>query len=71
MMARRERTRDLIELGGLVVKSGLATALDDDRAAILGALIEQVARLQDEEAAQVKLLWIRRGRRAFNQDRLE
>lgn len=70
-MARRERTRQLIELGGLVVKSGLVDALDDDRPAILGALGEQMARLHDDDAAQIKLLWARRGRRAFNLDRLD
>ncbi|MBW4655698.1 MAG: conjugal transfer protein TraD [Kaiparowitsia implicata GSE-PSE-MK54-09C] len=29
---RRERTRQLIELGGLVVKAGLVELTDDDRA---------------------------------------
>ena len=38
-MDRRARTRKLIELGGLVQKSGLATITNDDRALILGALI--------------------------------
>ena len=31
---RRERTRQLIELGGLVVKAGLVDLTDDDRATI-------------------------------------
>jgi hypothetical protein len=39
MQARRARTRRLIELGGLVHKSGLADRLGDDRAAIMGALV--------------------------------
>ena len=30
-MKRRERTRQLIELGGLVVKAGLIEQTDDDR----------------------------------------
>jgi len=30
--ARRERTRHLIELGGLVQKAGLVELVDDDRA---------------------------------------
>ena len=38
-MKRRERTRHLIELGGLVVKAGLVDLTDDDRATIYGALL--------------------------------
>ena len=37
--ARRARTRQLIELGGLVQKAGLVELLDDDRATLLGALL--------------------------------
>lgn len=63
---RRERTRHLIELGGLVVKSGMVELADDDRAVILGALVEAVARVQgDGRPAQQLLLWQRRGKRAF------
>jgi hypothetical protein len=36
-VARRERTRHLIELGGLVVKAGLVDLTDDDRATLYGA----------------------------------
>src|SRR4051812_9992776 len=36
---RRARTRRLIELGGLIHKSGLADQLGDDRAALMGALV--------------------------------
>ena len=44
MQDRRARTRRLIELGGLVQKSGLperltALAAEDERAVILGALL--------------------------------
>jgi hypothetical protein len=39
MQARRARTRRLIELGGLVKKSGLADQLANDRTAIMGALL--------------------------------
>ena len=38
-MDRRARTRKLIELGGLVAKSGLVAVANNDRALILGALI--------------------------------
>src|SRR5690554_2851423 len=36
---RRERTRHLIELGGLVQKAGLVELTDDDRAIMLGAFL--------------------------------
>ena len=39
VMDRRARTRKLIELGGLVQKSGLVTVANDDRALILGSLM--------------------------------
>ena len=35
-MQRRERTRHLIELGGLVQKAGLVDLADDDRATLYG-----------------------------------
>ena len=43
-MARRERTRHLIELGGLVHKAGLVDLADDDRATLYGALLDCAAR---------------------------
>ena len=62
---RRERTHRLIELGGLVVKSGLDQLLADDRAAIYGGLMELVLQLQDEQRRQTIALWRRQGQRAF------
>ena len=35
-MKRRERTRQLIELGGLIAKAGIVDLVDDDRAVIFG-----------------------------------
>lgn len=67
-MKRRERTRHLIELGGLVVKAGLVELVDDDRAVILGLLTEAAARLQSDDREQVLTLWRRRGKRAFAED---
>lgn len=64
-MARRERTRHLIELGGLVQKAGLVTITDDDRAMLYGAFLDLAARMQGEEGAHTKLLFQRRGARAF------
>ena len=63
-MARRERTRHLIELGGLVQKAGLVDLADDDRATIYGALLELVGRARGE-AGDSLALWKRRGKRAF------
>jgi hypothetical protein len=62
---RRERTRQLIELGGLVAKAGLVDLTDDDRAVLFGIMVEAAARLRDGDAAQMLLLWRRRGQRAF------
>ena len=63
---RRERTRQLIELGGLVAKAGLIEATDDDRAVIFGILIEAAAKLGGTDREQQLLLWRRRGKRAFD-----
>ena len=65
MVKRRERTRQLIELGGLVAKSGLVELVDDDRAVILGLLVEGAAFLRSERGEEALTLWRRRGRRAF------
>ena len=64
-MRRRERTRQLIELGGLVAKAHLVELTDDDRAVILGLLIDAAVTLRGEARDQQLLLWRRQGRRAF------
>ena len=56
-MDRRARTRKLIELGGLVQKSGLATITNDDRALILGALIFVAKLLEDPGAQDKRTRW--------------
>jgi hypothetical protein len=43
VVQRRERTRHLIELGGLVQKAGLVELTDDDRATLYGALLDLAA----------------------------
>jgi len=68
---RRERTRQLIELGGLVAKAELIVLTDDDRAVIFGLLIEAAATLRTERREQLLALWRRRGKRAFEQDAIE
>ncbi len=62
---RRERTRQLIELGGLVAKAGLIELTDDDRSVLFGALSEVAARLRSDERDLCLLLWRRRGKRQF------
>jgi hypothetical protein len=64
-MQRRERTRHLIELGGLVQKAGLVDLTDDDRATILGGLMDLADRLQGEDKKSLREVWRRRGLRAF------
>lgn len=64
-MKRRERTRHLIELGGLVVKAGLVDLTDDDRATIYGALLTVADKLRGEEGDNALALWQRKGKRAF------
>lgn len=68
VMQRRERTRHLIELGGLVVKAGLVELTDDDRAVILGGLLAVSDKLSGDDSKSANLLWRRRGRRAFKKD---
>jgi len=65
-MKRRERTRHLIELGGLVAKSGLIELTDDDRAVIFGLLLESAGILRTDERDNRILLWRRRGKRGFD-----
>ncbi|HEU4959645.1 MAG TPA: conjugal transfer protein TraD [Sphingomonas sp.] len=66
MVKRRERTRHLIELGGLVVKAGLVDLTDDDRATLYGAFLTVADRLRSEERDRALMLWQRKGKRAFD-----
>jgi hypothetical protein len=68
VVERRERTHHLIELGGLVQKSGLVDLLDDDRAALYGALLSLRDAVAGETRQGVLALWRRRGQRAFAAD---
>ena len=67
-MQRRERTRHLIELGGLVQKSGLVEITDDDRATLYGAMLELAAQAGNEDGENTMALWKRRGKRAFDSE---
>lgn len=62
---RRERTKQLIELGGLVVKAGLVDLTDDDRAMLYGAFLWMAGKLRSDDGAHAAALWQRKGRRAF------
>jgi len=64
-MKRRERTRQLIELGGLVAKANLVELTDDARAVIFGVFVEAAATLRSEQRDQALALWRRQGKRAF------
>ena len=70
-MERRERTRHLIELGGLVQKSGLVELADDDRATLYGAMLDLAARAGNDDRANALALWKRRGKRAFDAEAAE
>lgn len=65
-MQRRERTRHLIELGGLVQKAGLVELTDDDRATLYGALLDLAGRGRGDDSGDILALWKRRGKRAFD-----
>lgn len=67
-MQRRERTHHLIELGGLVTKAGLVDLTDDDRAALLGGLLELADQFHEASRADVLARWRHRGRHVFEAD---
>lgn len=70
-MQRRERTRHLIELGGLVQKAGLVDLADDDRATIYGAMLDLVTKAHGDDAGDLLAIWKRRGKRAFDAEEAE
>ena len=66
VVERRERTRHLIELGGLVQKSGLVELAGDDRATLYGAMLDLARRADGDDSGNALALWKRRGKRAFD-----
>ena len=66
---RRKRTRHLIELGGLVIKSGVVDLTGDDRATMFGALIWIADKLKSDDAERAKTLWAEKGKEAFAAER--
>lgn len=65
VVQRRERTRHLIELGGLVAKAGLVELAQDDRAALYGAFLQLAELIEAPGGDGALALWRRRGQRAF------
>jgi hypothetical protein len=68
---RRKRTRHLIELGGLLVKSGIVELTNDDRTIIYGAMLWIAAKLQSHEGEYARELWSAKGKQAFDAERYE
>lgn len=64
-VGRRQRTRHLIELGGLVVKAGIVELTNDDRAIIYGAMLWIAAKLQSDKGEPARDLWNAKGKLAF------
>jgi hypothetical protein len=62
-------TRHLIELGGLVVKSGIVDLTGDDRATIFGALLWMADKLRTDEGEWARALWAAKGMKAFAVER--
>jgi hypothetical protein len=67
-VARRMRTRHLIELGGLVLKAGIVDLTGDDRATILGALLWMADKLRSDQGERARALWAAKGKQAFEAD---
>ena len=65
-MNRRARTHQLIELGGLVKKSGLADETNDDRALLLGLLMTLTKSLKAPDNQERFEAWREQGRAALN-----
>ena len=65
-MNRRERTRQLIELGGIVKKSGFIEETKDDRALLLGLLLSVTRNLMHPQNEGLFNAWREEGRVALN-----
>jgi len=65
---RRKRTRQLIELGGLVVKAGIVELTGDDRAMIYGALLWMAGKLQSDQGEHARAIWTAKGKQGFAEE---
>jgi hypothetical protein len=68
VIRRRQRTRHLIELGGLVIKAGIVELTGDDRAVIFGALLAIADRLRGDKRANALMAWKQNGAAALAAD---
>lgn len=68
---RRDRTRRLIELGGLAQKAGLVELTGDDRAILFGAFLMLADVLVGPDRERFLATWRHRGRRAFEADQAQ
>jgi hypothetical protein len=59
---RRRRTRQLIELGDLVVKAGVVDLTGDDRVMIYGAMIWIAEKLKSEDGERARGVWDKTGK---------
>lgn len=66
---RRKRTRNLIELGGLVVKAGIVDLTGDDRIIIYGALLWAADKLRSDDREKALALWNAKGKQGFDTER--
>ena len=66
---RRKRTKQLIELGGLVVKAGIVDLTGDDRAVIFGAMIWIAEKLNSQDGEHARDTWTKLGKMAFEMER--
>jgi hypothetical protein len=64
-MDRRTRTRQLIELGGLMKKAGIVEITGDDRTLIFGALLWMADRFEGEQGDHARKVWQDWGRVAL------
>lgn len=51
MQERKQDTREKIQLGGLIVKAGLR---DEDKAVVLGILLDAAAKIWDDSGKDLK-----------------
>ncbi len=65
---RRKRARQLIELGGLVVKAGIVEITGDDRAVIYCAMIWMADKLESGDSRRAYNTWTRLGNMAFESE---
>ena len=70
-MDRRKRTRQLIELGGLMKKARLVEITGDDRTLIFGALLWMADRLEGDQGDHARRVWRDWGHAAFEIDAKE